>query len=148
MKTRLSDEPMASPGRSRLDEIVEEAMWNTAAEHIHFMPAGEAALHVVAERAFRHGVEMSNLSILPWALKVDKIQPAPAEEKHFDSGLDYKGIPWKWDNRRVGQRRKGMETRATLGAVDPTLGIFKRPSMVYETTWLLDRRGGEDRRKG
>src|SRR5271169_2977155 len=39
-----------------------------------------------------------------------------SNEKTYDSGLDYKGVPWRCVDRRTGQRRKGHETIIGVGS--------------------------------
>src|SRR5271169_5326644 len=107
--------------KTRLDQIVEEEnggrIQRSAEERT-------AVCKRIAERSFRHGVEQCNEMArrirdgINWGrwdiVGEESVQPAPAstqtpgtpspgsaaEEKTYDSGLDYKGVPWRFENRR------------------------------------------------
>ncbi len=87
--------------RTRLDEIVEEIHSKTSAYH------SRAVGMVIAERAFRHGVEQEAARCLE-SHRGPQVQSAPAEEKdsccwkHAEGGSSC-------GDRRKGERRKGLE---------------------------------------
>jgi hypothetical protein len=131
--------------RTKLDEIVEEECPRETRYTVH-----DEVIRIwckrIALRAFRHGVErtgvFANCSAIYGPL-LPQVQPAPVESKLYDSGLEYKGAPWKWQDRRKGQRRKHEERTQ-----DPVRGI---PAVFWFVHAVVagvnpDFRSGKERR--
>jgi len=106
---------MASPTRTRLDEIVDSVWHGDAMPESHFnaWPECRHAAKTIAERAFRHGVEQADRLIPGGAARYyggpDNVQPAPAEGKErFYNCCFERSHPHDFSkDRRHGQRRKG-----------------------------------------
>ena len=128
--------------RTRLDEIVEQEMRLA----IGLMPAGPHEYGKrIAERAFRHGVEMhQKMSVGHNAIWCGEVQPAPAAPPACTNLINGVWCRCHCDDRRRGvERRKGGEKRAIRWFKGDCIGIWQGNSHMF---WNDDRRTGSDRR--
>ena len=128
--------------RTKLDEIADAffdmhgppSVWDSAVLH--------GVVRAALDHAFRHGVEQT-FGFWGSTEYGGKVQPAPAEEKTYYDGVEYKGIKVPWDNRRKGERRKKI---AKIAHTHMGVGLYWVSDNPYEGG-KPNRRTGVERRK-
>lgn len=158
--------------RTKLDEIVEDVLREKGAvdPKWHLTEFGLECERLIAERAFRHGVEQAQWAVAtvlppPGVLYLGRVQPAPAEEPRsareyvmnaerltreaweaFHKGCAH-GRCWCKPDRRKGERRKGLERNARVSYHIGPGQSFLIWQIGFTKDWEQDRRSGKDRRK-